>query len=110
MVKDDTMQKFLHAVFVVLIASLTLPTSVNASPARKEWCDVQITQDLLSSAANKMFGPISQATDAEYRARKDWVRKSVDIAKGRFQQRTGQNFDTFQNQSNGEWLKWIKKC
>ena len=93
-----------------LILSFFLSTHSHATPMPKEWCDVFATETMLSMSANRMFGHITYLNDTEYAARKKWFKHSITIAKDRFKKLTGQDFNKFQDSTDGEWLNWVPQC
>ncbi|MDE0203212.1 MAG: hypothetical protein OXI25_03945 [Chloroflexota bacterium] len=62
----------------------------------KEWCDAFTAQGLISLAANRMFGYISDLDDEEYGARRAWVGEANAVAAARFQKLTGQELLKFE--------------
>lgn len=87
------------AILLVAIAG-----SAHAGDHFKEWCEAFTAQELVSLAANRMFGPISTLDDAAYKKRSAWVNDAYKIAEQRFTQRTGQKFSGYEFKQKGNWV------
>lgn len=91
----------------ILIAAMTLMSFSAPSFADdyfQEWCDAYTAQELISLAANRIYGNTSGLSDADYKKRSDWVNDGYARAAESFKKKTGHNLMGYAFQQGGNWM------
>lgn len=83
------------AAAAVLAGLLAVPAGAQTPRYFKEWCDAFTAQGLVTLAANRIFGHISDLSDSEHKARASWVNDGYKRAAARFKKLTGKDFMRF---------------
>lgn len=103
------MKKIIFAVCLLLITSVSAAEqSTNDEQVFKAWCDAFTAQSMVSLAANRIFGHISELSDEDYEARRDWVNENYGLAEKRFTAVTGEDFQTTDGYAIE--LGWVQQC
>lgn len=96
------MKLFKSAVLAFCVA-VSFPTAASEQNF-KAWCDAFTAQELISLAANRIYGRPFGLSEAEYKARSEWINDAYAKIALRFKKQTGETLQGYEFKQSSNWI------